>query len=50
MLDRIEKKNWIIDIDVTKKKFSLKNLVLYYFEKLTGIRLFDYKNYKIIRH
>jgi hypothetical protein len=50
MLDRIEKKNWIIDIDVSKKKFSLKNLVLYYFEKLTGIRLFDYKNYKIIRH
>jgi hypothetical protein len=50
MKDRIEKKNWVIDIDVSKKKFSLKNLVLYYFEKLTGIRLFDYQNYKIIRH
>jgi hypothetical protein len=50
MKDRIEKKNWMIDIDVSKKKFSLKNLVLYYFEKLTGKRLFDYKNYKIIRY
>jgi len=49
MKDRIEKKNWVIDIDVSKKKFSFKNLVLYYFEKLTGIRLFDYQNYKIIR-
>jgi hypothetical protein len=35
---------------VSKKKFSFKNLVLYYFEKLTGKRLFDYENYKIIRH
>jgi glycosyltransferase involved in cell wall biosynthesis len=49
MLDRIERKNWAIDLDVSKKKFSLKNKVLYYFEKLTGIRPFDFKNYKIIR-
>jgi glycosyltransferase involved in cell wall biosynthesis len=49
MLDRIERKNWVIDLDVSKKKFSLKNKVLYYFEKLTGIRPFDFKNYKIIR-
>ena len=49
MLDRIKQKNWVIDLDVSKKKFSLKNLVLYYFEKLTGIRPFDFKNYKIIR-
>jgi hypothetical protein len=49
MLDRIERKNWVIDLDVTKKKFSFKNKVLYYFEKLTGIRPFDFKNYKIIR-
>ena len=49
MLDRIKQKNWVIDLDVSKKKFSLKNLVLYYFEKLTGIRPFDFKNHKIIR-
>ena len=50
MLDRIEKKNWAIDLDVSKKKFSFKNLCLYYFEKWTGLRPFDFKNYKIIRH
>lgn len=49
MLDRIERKNWVIDLDVTKKKFSFKNKVLYHFEKLTGMRPFDFKNYKIIR-
>ncbi len=50
MLDRIERKNWAIDLDVSKKKFSFKNLCLYYFEKWTGLRPFDFKNYKIIRH
>ena len=49
MLARIDKKNWVIDLDISKKKFSLKNKVLYYFEKLTGIRPFDFRNYKIIR-
>jgi hypothetical protein len=49
MLDRIERKNWVIDLDVSKKKLSFKKFVLYYFEKWTGIRPFDFKNYKIIR-
>jgi glycosyltransferase involved in cell wall biosynthesis len=49
MLERIERKNWSIELDLSKKKFSLKNLCLYYFEKWTGIRPFDFKNYKIIR-
>ena len=49
MLDRIERKNWVIDLDVSKKKLSFKKFLLYYFEKWTGIRPFDFKNYKIIR-
>jgi len=49
MLDRIERKNWVVDLDVSKKKLSFKKFVLYYFEKWTGIRPFDFKNYKIIR-
>ena len=49
MKERIIRKNWIIDLDISKKKFSLKNKVLYYFEKWTGIRPFDFRNYKIIR-
>lgn len=49
MKDRIERKNWFIDLDVSKKNLSFKNFILYYFEKWTGIRPFDFKNYKIIR-
>jgi len=48
MKERIEKKNWDVDIDLSKKKFAFKDALLYRFEKLTGIRPFDFKNYKII--
>ncbi len=48
MKTRIEQKNWKIDLDIKKKKFNLKDAFLYRFEKITGIRLFDFKNYKII--
>ena len=48
MKERIEKKNWDVDIDLSKKKFAFKDTLLYRFEKLTGIRPFDFKNYKII--
>jgi hypothetical protein len=49
MKERIIQKNWAIDLDISKKKFSLKNKILYYFEKWTGIRPFDFRNYKVIR-
>ena len=45
---RIDKKNWNIKIDLSKKKFSKKDQLLYWFEKKTGIRLFSYKNYHIL--
>lgn len=48
MKERIEKKNWEIAIDLSRKKFSLKDALLYRFEKLTGLRPFDFKNYRII--
>jgi hypothetical protein len=48
MKERIEKKNWDIVIDLSKKKFSFKDALLYRFEKLTGLRPFDFKNYRII--
>ena len=48
MKERINKKNWELNLDISKKKFSFKDLLLYRFEKLTGKRLFDFKNYKII--
>ena len=48
MHNRISKKNWDITLDVQQKKFSLKNRFLYWIEKKTGKRLFDFRNYKII--
>ncbi len=49
MLDRIQQKNWISDVDISKKNFSFKNRILYYFEKWTGMRPFDFRNHHIIR-
>ena len=49
MHERIAKQNWKVELDITKKKFSLKDSLLYYFEKLTGIRPFDFRNYRILK-
>jgi hypothetical protein len=48
MQPRIQQKNWTIDLDITKKRFTLKDRLLYWIEKKTGKRLFAYENYKII--
>lgn len=48
MKKRIAEKNWQVKIDPSKKKFSFKDRLLYRFEKLTGIRPFTHRNYKII--
>jgi len=45
---RIERANWDISFDPSKKKFSIKDRLLYYFEKATGIRPFDFKNYRLL--
>lgn len=48
MQERIARQNWKTELDISKKKFSFKDKLLYYFEKSTGIRLFDFRNYRII--
>ncbi|MBS1920303.1 MAG: glycosyltransferase family 2 protein [Bacteroidetes bacterium] len=48
MQKRIQEKNWDIPFDLSRKKLSFKDSVLYKIEKMTGKRLFDYKNYRII--
>ncbi len=45
MQKRIAEKNWHIDLDTSKKKFSLKDKILYRLERLTGKRLFRFRNY-----
>ena len=46
MQDRVNKKNWSFDFDISQKKFSLSDRILYWIEKKTGRRLFNYKNYR----
>lgn len=48
MQQRINKKNWDIALDIHQKKFSLKDRALYWIEKKTGKRLFDFRNYKMV--
>ncbi len=48
MQERINQKNWQFTHDISRKKMSFKDTVLYWVEKLTGKRLFDYRNYKRI--
>ncbi|MVT06914.1 glycosyltransferase family protein [Chitinophaga tropicalis] len=48
MQPRINEKNWKFEHDISRKKFSFKDSILYWIEKRTGRRLFDYRNYKII--
>ena len=48
MQNRIDNQNWKVTLDLNRKKFSTKDKLLYWFEKKTGLRLFDFKNYKII--
>jgi hypothetical protein len=49
MKDRIARKNWQVELDITRKQFSLKDRLLYYFERITGIRPFDFRNYRLLK-
>jgi hypothetical protein len=48
MQDLVARLNWHVQIDERKIKFSLKDYLLFWFEKKFGYRLFEYKNYRII--
>lgn len=47
MKDRIERKNWVFDYDISKNKRRFKDKLKLFFEKM-GITWGQYKNYKII--
>lgn len=48
MSERLKRMNWNFSWDLSKKRFKFKDWLLYRFEKLTGVRLFEYRNYKVI--
>ena len=49
-LNRVAKSNWTFDFDPTQqaKKMPIRRKFLAFVEKMTGMRLFEYKNYKKI--
>lgn len=49
MLKRIKEHDYDLKLDVMRKKLSLKNRIMYFIEKVTGKRFFEFKNYKVIR-
>jgi hypothetical protein len=49
MKERISRLNWEMDADPEKINIKLKYRLLYRFEKLTGFRLFEYRNYSLLK-
>lgn len=47
MHQRIQKVNWKLQFDPTKLKATLKFRLTYFIEKLTGMRIGEYKNYTL---
>ncbi len=45
----ISRLNWHVDIDPSQAKYSLKERILFAFEKVFNYRLFEYKNYKVVK-
>lgn len=48
MQDMVNKLNWHVQLDENRIRYNLKDSLLYWIEKKTGYRLFEYKNYTII--
>ncbi|MEQ1797793.1 MAG: glycosyltransferase family 2 protein [Lacibacter sp.] len=49
MQKRIASKNWQVELDINRKKFTLKNKILFWIEKKTGKRPFEFRNYRKIK-
>jgi hypothetical protein len=49
MQKRIKEQDYDLKLDVNRKKLSLKNRIMYFIEKITGKRFFEFKNYRVIR-
>jgi glycosyltransferase involved in cell wall biosynthesis len=48
MQARLERVNWQFDFDIQEKKLSFKNRVRVFVEKLTGWRIGEYKNFRVV--
>jgi len=50
MKERIKRLNWNVDVDLKKTNLKFKHRILYKIEKWFGVRLFEYRNYKILKN
>jgi len=48
MQPRVARMNWKFTFDPTKKQLSAKEKLSRIFEQITGYRIGEYKNYKVI--
>lgn len=48
MAGRISRMDWDFEFDISRKKRSLKDRLLQGYESLTGRRLFEYRNYRLL--
>jgi len=48
MRERIDKANWHPNIDPSRKNLSFRYRLLMWFEKMTGIRIGEYRNYRLL--
>lgn len=48
MKERVQNVDWDFEFDTSVKKLKLKDRILMGIERLTGKRLFEYKNYRLI--
>jgi hypothetical protein len=49
MKPMIDKLDWHVDVDESRKNLDFKDYLLFVVEKAFGYRLFEYKNYKILK-
>ncbi len=49
MKERIANKNWKVELNIARKKLTTKDALLYWLEKLTGKRLFAFRNHTIVK-
>ncbi|MFN4286814.1 MAG: glycosyltransferase family 2 protein [Lacibacter sp.] len=49
MQQRIAARNWQVELDVSRRNLNLKEWFLFQIEKITGKRLFSFRNYTRIR-
>ena len=49
MKNRIQRLNWQVDVDLSKVRMKPKYRLLHFIEKTLGVRLFEYRNYQVLK-